>query len=102
MREKRLVSAGAGTSTEGNGSDGADGLLIGDAHVAALRFSLNGHFRNDGNAHPRADHAEEAAELAALENNLRMEPRAVTGGDGGIAETVAVAQKQKKARHAGL
>jgi len=33
--------------------------------------------------------------LAAFKNDLRMEARAVTSGNGGIAETVAVAQEQE-------
>src|SRR4029077_10310293 len=49
----------------------------------------------DGNAHARANHAEQAAELATFENDLRMETRAIAGGNGGIAETVAVAQEQE-------
>jgi hypothetical protein len=71
-------------------------LVIGDADIAAKKLLLDSHFRNDGNAHACADHAEQAAELAAFENNLRMETRAVTGSNGGIAETVAVAQEQER------
>ena len=84
------------TAAKDDGADGANRLVIGDTDIAALRFLLDGHFRNDGNAHPGADHTEKAAELAAFENNLRMETRAVAGGNGGIAETVAVAQKQER------
>ena len=61
-----------------------------------MRLFLDRHFGNDGNAHTRADHAEKAAELAAFEKNLRMETRADAGGNGGIAETVAVAQEQER------
>jgi hypothetical protein len=83
------------TAAENDGADGADGLIISDADIAALRFFLDGHFGNDGNAHARADHTEKAAELAAFENDLRMETSAVAGSNGGIAETVAVAQEQE-------
>ena len=71
-------------------------MVIGDADIAALRLFLDGHFRNDGNAHARADHTEKTAELAAFENDLRMETRAVAGGNGGIAEAVAIAQEQER------
>jgi hypothetical protein len=79
-----------------DGADGANGLLIGNADIAASRFFLDGHFGNDGNPHARSDHAEKAAELAAFENDLRMETRAVAGGHSGIAETVAVAQEKER------
>ena len=95
MREKSAVSTGQRAAAEHNDADGADSLLIGDAHITALRFFLDGHFGNDGNTHPRADHAEEAAELAAFENYLRMQTRAVAGGDGGITKAVAVTQEQE-------
>ncbi len=90
------VCAGERAAAKDNCADGANGLLIGDADVAALRFLLDGHFGNDGNAHARSDHAEKAAELAAFENDLRMETRAVAGGNGSIAETVAVTQEKER------
>jgi len=96
VSEKSVVCTGERTATKDNGADGANSLVIGDADVAAWRFFLDGHFGNDGNAHAGSDHAEKTAELSAFENNLRMEARAVAGGNGGIAETVAVAQKQER------
>lgn len=60
-----------------------------------MRILLDGHFRDNGNAHASAHHAQDAAELATLENDLRMEARAVAGGDRGVPETVAVAQQEK-------
>ena len=96
MSEKSVVCTGERTATKDNGADGANSLVIGDADVSASRFFLDGHFGNDGKAHARADHAEKAAELAAFENDLRMEPRAVAGGNGGIAEAMAVAQEQER------
>ena len=85
------VCAVEGTAMEDDGANGADGLVIGDADIAAMRLFLDRHFRNDGNAHTRADHAEQATELTAFENDLRMETRPVAGGNGSVAETVAVA-----------
>jgi len=92
------VCAGEGTAAEDGGADGAGRLVVGYANVAALRFFLDGHFGDDGNAHARANHTEQAAELAALENDLRMETRAIAGGNGGVTETVAVTQEQERFR----
>ena len=72
MGEKAEVCAAEGAATEDDGADGAGSFGVGDAHVAAGRFFVDGHFGDDGYAHACADHAEETAELAALENNLRM------------------------------
>src|SRR5258708_10353104 len=96
MGEEGDVCTGERTAAKDDSADRANGLFIGDADVAALSLFFDGHFRNDGNAHARADHTEKTAELAAFENDLRMETRAVAGGNGGIAETVAVAQEQER------
>ncbi len=96
MSEKSVVCTGERTAAKDNGADGANGLVIGDADVAAWRFFLDGHFGNDGNAHAGADHAEKTAELAAFKNDLRMEARAIAGRNSSIAETVAVAQEQER------
>jgi hypothetical protein len=96
MSQKRAVCAGKRPAAENDGANRTNSLLIGDPDIAALRFFLDGHFGNNGNAHASADHAEQTAELAALENNLGTKPRAVAGGNGGIAETVAVAQEQER------
>ena len=96
MSEKSVVRTGERTAAKDYGADGANGLVIGDADIAAWRFFLDGHLRNDGNAHARADHAEETAELSAFKNDLRMEACAVAGSNGGIAETVAVAQEKER------
>jgi hypothetical protein len=96
MSQKRAVCASQRAAAENDGANGADRLVIGDADIAARRFFLDGHFGNDGNAHARANHTEQAAELAAFENDLRMETRAVASGDGSVAETVAVAQEQER------
>jgi hypothetical protein len=95
MREKGIVRTRERAAAKDDSANGTNGLVIGNADVAALSLFLDGHFRNDGNAHARADHTEKTAELAAFENDLRMETRAVAGGNGGIAEAVAVAQEQE-------
>jgi len=94
--EEALVGAGKGAAAENGGADGADSAGVSDAHVAAAGDFVDGHFGDDGNAHACADHAEKAAELAALENNLRMEMGAIAGGDGGIAKTMAIAEKEER------
>ena len=96
MREKGIVRTGERAAAKDDSADGANGLFIGDADVAALSLFLDGHFRNDGNTHARPDHTEQATELTAFENDLRMETRAVACGNGGIAKTVAVAQEQER------
>ena len=96
MRKEGAVRTGERAAAKEDGADGANRLVIRNADVSAWRFFLDGHFGNDGKAHARADHAEKAAELAAFENDLRMETRAVAGGNGGIAETMAVAQEQER------
>ena len=82
VSEKSAVCTGERTAAKDNGADGANGLVIGDADVAAWRFFLDGHFGNDGNAHAGTDHAEKTAKLAAFKNDLRMEARAVAGRNG--------------------
>src|SRR5258705_6508064 len=94
MGEEGAVCTGERTAAKDDSADRANGLFIGDADVAALSLFLDGHFRNDGNAHARADHTEKTAELAAFENDLRMETRAVAGGNGGIPGTVTVPPAQ--------
>ena len=68
---------------------------VGDADEAAGFGFVYGHFGNEGNAHAGANHGEEAGEVAAFEDNAWVESGAVAGGDGGVAETVAVAKKEE-------
>ena len=89
------MRAGEGAAAKDDRADDANGLLIGDMNVTALRFFFDGHLGNDGNAHACANHAEQAAELPAFENDLGMETGAVAGGNSRIAEAVAVAQQQE-------
>src|SRR6267378_2296278 len=96
MSEEGLMRAGERPAAEDDRADGAGSLLIGDVNVTAWRFFLDGHFGNDGNSHACAHHAEQTAELAALENDLGMQPRTVAGGDGGVSEAMAVTQQQER------
>src|SRR5260370_2501042 len=57
---------------------------------------LDGHFGNYRDAHTCADHVQQAGELAALENHLRMDVRAAAGGNGSVAKAVAITEKQKR------
>src|SRR2546429_4645254 len=86
MGKEGEVRPGERAAAKEDGADGANRLVIRNPDVSAWRFFLDGHFGNDGKAHDRADHAEKAAELTAFENDLRMETRAVAGGNGGNAE----------------
>jgi hypothetical protein len=89
------VQAGKRAAAEVDGTNGAEGLVVGEADEAAGRGLFDGHFGNDGNAHASADHAEKAAELATFKNDLRIKPGAVAGGDGGVAKTVAIAEEEE-------
>ena len=96
VREEGVVQARQRAAAEDDGADGARGLVVGDANELAAGIFLDGHFRDDGNAHAGGDHAQDAAELAALENDLWIQTGAVAGGDGGVAETVAIAEQQER------
>ena len=98
MRQEGVVRAGKGSSPKNDSADRARGSGIVNTHEAAARFFVDGHFRNDRDTHAGSHHTEKAAELATLEDDLRMEAGAVARGDGGIAEAVAVAQKQEGLR----
>ena len=52
--------------------NGPNGARVGKRDEAAARPLLDGHLRNDRNSEARANHAENAAELTALENYLRI------------------------------
>lgn len=89
------MRAGQRASAEDDGADRACRGGVVNAHEATPRLFVDGHFRNDRDAHAGAHHAEQAAELAALRNNLPVQTCAVARRDGGIAETVAIAQQQE-------
>jgi hypothetical protein len=90
------VRAGQRATSKDDRTNGTGSLFVSDARVAALRFSFDSHFRNDGNAHACTDHAEKAAELSAFKNNLWVKTRAVACGNSRIAEAMAVAQQQER------
>ena len=69
---------------------------IGDADETAGSGFIDGHFGDEGDAHAGADHGEKTGEVAAFEDDAGIEAGTVAGGDGGIAETVAVAEKKKR------
>jgi hypothetical protein len=71
------------------------GLGVGDANEAAGAGFVDGHFGDEGDAHAGADHGEKAGEMAAFEDDAGVEAGAVAGGDGGIAEAVAIAEKEE-------
>jgi hypothetical protein len=81
-REKRVMSARERPPTQNNSPDRARGCRIVDAHEAASRFLVDGHFRHDREAHAGSHHTEEATERAALKNNLRVEMGMVAHRDG--------------------
>jgi hypothetical protein len=56
------VGAGEGASTEKNRADRASGVRVVNADEAAGSGFVDGHFRDNGDAHVRADHREEAGE----------------------------------------
>jgi hypothetical protein len=89
------VQAGEGAAAEEDAANGAEGLVVGDADEVAGSGSFDGHLGNDGYAHACSNHAEKAAELAAFEDDLRMNAGAVAGGDGGVAKTVAIAEEEE-------
>jgi hypothetical protein len=78
-----------------DGADGARGLGIGDAKIAAAGGAVDGHLRNDGNTHAGGNHAEQARKLAALENDARVKAGAIAGGNGGVAKAVSITKEQE-------
>jgi hypothetical protein len=92
------MDAGEGAAAETDGANGADGVVIGQADESALGLFVDGHCGNHGNTHAGADHADKAAELAAFENDLRMKAGAIAGGKGVFAETMAIAEEEKRFR----
>src|SRR4029077_1573013 len=78
-----------------DGADGAGSFIVGDADKAAVSALLDGHFGNNGDPHAGPNHAEDAAELPALEDDLRIDSRAVASGHGGVAKAMPVAKKQE-------
>jgi hypothetical protein len=84
------------TSAEDDSADGSRGLTIRNANVTAGLALVYGHLGDDGDAHTGAHHAEDAAELAALENNLGIEPGAIACSDGRVPEAVSIPEKKER------
>jgi hypothetical protein len=84
------------TSAEDDSADGSRGLTIRNANVTAGLALVYGHLGDDGDAHTGAYHAEDAAELAALENNLGIEPGAIACSDGRVPEAVSIPEKKER------
>ena len=70
-------------------------MRVGDADKAAGPGFVDGHFGYERDAHAGANHGEEAGEVAAFEDDARVEAGTVAGCDGGVAEAVAVAEKEE-------
>ena len=75
------MGAGEGASPEENRADRASGVRVVNADEAAGSGFVDGHFRDDGDAHVRADHREEAGKVATLKNDAGVEAGAVAGGE---------------------
>jgi hypothetical protein len=90
------VDAREGAAAEADGADGARGLVVGEGDVGTVGLFFERHLRDERDAHACRDHAEQAAELAAFEHNLRVETRAVAGGESVFAEAVAVSKEQER------
>ncbi len=95
MGEEGAGGAVEGAAAEDQGGDGAVGLGVGDAHEAAGFGFVDGHFGDQGDAHAGADHGKEAGEMAAFEDDTGVEAGSIAGGDGGVAEAVAVAEEEE-------
>jgi hypothetical protein len=94
--EKGAVGAGEGASPEEYRADGTSGVRVVDADEAAGGGFVDSHFRNDGDAHMRADHGEKTGKVATFKNDAGVEAGAVARGNGGFAETVPIAKKKKR------
>ena len=95
MCQEGAGAAVQGAAAEDYGGYGAFGLGVGDADEAAGFGFVYRHFGDERDAHAGADHGEEAGEVAAFENDARVKAGAAAGGNGGVAETVAVAKEKE-------
>ena len=96
MPEEGAVCAGEGAPTEKNRADRASGVRVVNADEATGGGFVDGHFRDDGDAHVRADHGEETERVAPFKNDAAVEAGAVAGGDISFAEAVSIAEKKKR------
>ncbi len=89
------MNTSKGPSAEDDSANGSRGLTVSNPNIMAGLALVYSHLGNDGDAHTGAHHTEDAAELAALENNLGIEAGAIACGDGRVPETVSIAEKEK-------
>jgi hypothetical protein len=90
-----MADSGERAAAEDDGPEGAGSIGVGDPDITAEGALFDSHLGNNGDADACANHAEDAAELAALEDNLRIHPGAVARGNGGVTEAVTVAKEQE-------
>jgi len=67
------VQARRGFSSQRNRFDRARGTFIGKRDESAARQVLNGCFRQDRHSRNGADHTQDAAEVADLKHDLRIQ-----------------------------
>src|SRR4029077_8326014 len=96
MREKSFLNARRKPALQNDGADGTRRALVFQRHETASCLLLECHMRNDGDAQARVHHPENAREVAALKNNLRIQVCAFAGLTRCPAEAMAVAQKQER------
>ena len=96
MCKESVVDTCERAAAKDHGADGPCGFVVGDSDITAISALLDRHFGNNRYAHAGSNHAEDTAELAALEDDLRMDSRTVASGNGGVAEAVPVAKEQKR------
>jgi hypothetical protein len=70
-------------------------LRVGDAHEAARLGFVDGHFGDERDAHPGADHGQQAGEVTTFEDDPWVEAGTIAGSNGGFTEAVAIAQKEE-------
>ena len=81
---------------ERNDPDGPRRFDIPERNETTAGALFDRHRGHDGNAQSGAHHAEDAAELAALEHDSRIHARALAGSDGRLAEAVPIAQQKER------
>jgi hypothetical protein len=91
-----LLDAIETAATENCGDDGARGLRIAEAHVAAGDVAVDGHFGDEGDADTGRNHSQKAAELSAFKSNAGRDAGARAGINTKIPEAVAVAQHDER------
>jgi hypothetical protein len=96
VSQKSFVRPGQRSSVQRDDANRARSTLVRERNVAALRAFLHSHRRDNRNTKSCAHHTQDAAELAALKNNFRVETGSLTGRDRSFAEAMAVTQQEKR------